>query len=276
MKIQTLILSSIFAAGSLKAGFVDDIISVFSKTEKEMPNVNILIAHDVPGVVLEVKGKYKIFDPHTSEFISTRFIGKRKFVQAIPDGIKWGEEFPTVHQIQIVPDDARTTTIVDGVEYRGVITVYDIGGTISVVNQIPLEDYVLSVLNPFYSPDLPEELAAAFAIAERTNALYYLKNSPSRYFTFNKENLNYKGLVRTDKEAFAPAVKETERMVMVKDHAPFSIYLFGDRRGESAQPTLGKLSLDEAVDLANQGQHAAQILKLAFPGSSVTLIDSVK
>lgn len=274
--INGLLLASIFTGGTVQAGFIDNMKSIFVKSEPQEPIVGVLVAHDVPGVVLEVKGKYKIFDPHTREYISTRFIGKRKFVQAIPDGIKWGEEFPSVHQIQIVPDDAKVTTVVDGIEYSGVVTVYDIGGTISVVNDVPLDDYVLAVLNPYYTSDLPEEMANALVIAERTNALNQLRNAPSRYFTFDRENVNYTGYAGIVKdEGFHKAVSETRNMIMVKNDAPFAIELFSSVKNGQL-PNFGRLSYEQALDLAKKGDHAAQILKQAFPNSAITLLNSIK
>lgn len=270
------LLASMLAAGSIQAGFLDNLTSYFNGSSQPVdPNVDILIAHDVPGIVLEVKGKYRIFDPHTQDFISTRFVGKRKFIQAYSDGIKWGEEFPGVHQIQIVPEDARTSTLVDGIEYSGVITVYDIGGTISVVNDIPSEEYLKVILNPHYS-EMPEELAAAYVIAERTNILYQLKNSPSRYFSVDKDNVNYRGKAAAiGGDGFLSAIQATRDMVMTKDKAPFAVNLFANKADPGAKPALGNLSYDQALALANQGNHAAQILNKAFPGSTISLISSL-
>lgn len=270
------LLASMLACGSMQAGFFDNLVNTFTRSSAPVdPTVGILIAHDVPGIVLEVKGKYRIYDPLTQAFISTRFVGKRKFIQAYSDGIKWGEEFPSLHQIQIVPEDPKTTTLVDGIEYSGVITVYDIGGTISIVNDIPSNEYLKAVLNPYYS-DMPEELAAAYVIAERTNTLYQLKNPPSRYFTVSIDNVNYNGKAAAIRgEGFTPVILATRDMIITKDNAPFAISLYTNKADSSAKPALGNLSFDQALELANQGQHAAQILNKAFPGSSVNLISAL-
>lgn len=270
------LLASILACGSIQAGFFNNMINSFTKSSETVdPNVGILITHDVPGIVLEVKGKYRIYDPLTQNFISTRFVGKRKFIQAYSDGIKWGEEFPSVHQIQIVPEDPKTTTLVDGIEYSGVVTVYDIGGTISIVNEVPSDEYLKAILNPYYF-DMPEELAAAYVIAERTNVMYQLKNAPSRYFTVDKDNVNYRGKAAAIRgDGFSQAILSTRDMVLTKDRAPFAINLYSNKADPAARPKLGSLSFDQALSLANQGDHAAQILNKAFPGSSVSLVSSL-
>ncbi len=272
----SILLASMLACGSMQAGFFNNLInSITGSSAPADPNVGVLITHDVPGVVLEVKGKYRIYDPLTQDFISTRFVGKRKFIQAYSDGIKWGEEFPSLHQIQIVPEDPKTTTLVDGIEYSGVITVYDIGGTISIVNDIPSDEYLRAILNPYYV-DMPEELAAAYAIAERTNTLYQLKNPPSRYFTVSNDNVPYKGKAAAIRgNGFTQAIQSTQNMVMTRDKAPFAVNIFTNKADLNAKPALGNLSFDQALELANQGNHAAQILNKAFPGSTVSLITSI-
>lgn len=271
-----ILLASMLACGSIQAGFLNNLVNSFTKSSEPVdPNVGVLITHDVPGVVLEVKGKYRIYDPLTQDFISTRFVGKRKFVQAYSDGIKWGEEFPSVHQIQIVPEDSRTSTLVDGIEYSGVITVYDIGGTISIVNDVPSDEYLKAILNPYYA-EMPEELAAAYVIAERTNVLYQLQNSPSRFFTVDKDNVNYRGkAVAIRGDGFSPAISATRNMVMTKNQAPFAVNLYANKADPAARPSLGNLSYDQALELANRGNHAAQILNKAFPGSTVSLANSI-
>src|SRR5262249_11555913 len=145
------------------------------------------------GVVLEVKGKYKIFDPHTKEHISTRYTGKRKFIQAVSDGLKWGEEFPGVHQLLVTPDGPDVTIIVDGIEYHGPVYVYDIGGTISVVNQVPVEEYVSSILSQHYREPLSPETLAAIAIAARTSAYYSAENPKSDYWSIDAQQMGYQG-----------------------------------------------------------------------------------
>src|SRR5437588_276475 len=110
---------------SLQAGVFD---RPFVKKEMPAPSIKVLLDHNRPGVVVEVKGEYKLYDPRTNEHMSTRFIGKRKYFQALKDGLQWGEEFPGLHQIKIEPSTAATTIIADGLEYRGSIYLYGIEG----------------------------------------------------------------------------------------------------------------------------------------------------
>ena len=65
----------------VEAGIWDTISGYFSKTKNAPPTIKPLLVQDKVGVVLEVKGKYKIIDPHTGKHIGTRFDGKRKFIR---------------------------------------------------------------------------------------------------------------------------------------------------------------------------------------------------
>lgn len=277
------ILLVILAVGPLSvpanAGWFDSITSYFSKPgPAKPPKIRVLIVHDQQGVVVEVKGKYKIYDPHNSEHISTRFVGKRKFMQAVRDGLKWGEEFPGLHQLMIVPDETSTTTIVDGIEYKGPIFVYDIGGTISVINEVSIEDFLSSTLAQKYRQKLPEELLAAVVIAARTNAYYAAANPKNQYWSVDAKNVNYQGYAIIDTSSdVEKALRDTKYMVM-SNSAP------GDNQINAfpaewkndptnyGQPFISKITLAQADEMARQGANAAQILIKAFPGVKIELI----
>jgi stage II sporulation protein D len=270
-------LCALLAASPLQGGVLESYITSFwNQGEKASPNIQVLIAHDQPGAILEVKGKYKLYDPYAQKYISTRFIGKRKFIQPLADGLKWGEEFPGVHQIKIMPDDSKTTTLIDGIEYKGSVYVYDIGGSISIVNEVPLEEYLLVLLTPQFKQKLPEELAAALSITARTQALYQIKNAPTPYWTVEADKVGYEGnAVVAMNSGIAEAVRETKHMVLTSQGAPFQA-AWGSASGGSVQgdaPVFSRLSFFEAEKLAQDGAHAAQILERAFPGAKLQNIE---
>ncbi len=268
--LSALVFSALAGTAQLQGGVIENLVNKFWQKEEPKPaTIKILVVHDKPGVLLEVKGKYKIYDPHQDAFISTRFIGKRKFMQAMNDSLRWGEEFPGVHQLKIVPDSTSTTTLVDGIEYKGAIYVYDIGGTISVVNELPLDDYLRVSLNSTFSPNLPDEAAAAVAIAARGNAWYLVQNPKSEYFAVEASKIGYRGHAAGEtKKGLDLAIAETKDMIVAKDgHA------FANSWTPSNQAASSLLTVEEAAELARRGEHAAQILSKAFPGSKVSLIN---
>ena len=65
--LSVIALSSCLLGASLQAGVVENLINAVWKKEQAAPaTIKILILHDKPGAVLEVKGKYKIFDPRNN------------------------------------------------------------------------------------------------------------------------------------------------------------------------------------------------------------------
>lgn len=262
------LLTAISLGGALH-GFSFENPFASKQIETPQQTMKVLVAHDVPGVDLEVKGKYKIFDPNKKSFISTRFIGKRKFIQAESDGLKWGEEFPGVYQLLIVPDDAKTTTIVNGKEYAGNLSVYDIGGTISVVNEVPLDDYVKAVASYNYDRKLPQELANAVAIAIRSEAWNQHQSASQKFWDVQASFVGFQGSEAALDNRFAKAVKDTKNMILMKDGKPLSMD-WAAAKGVSTESS--QISLAEAEQLANNGDHAIQILQKAYPQGSLFLI----
>lgn len=258
------------------AGIWDSVSNFFDKTSKTAnDSLKILIIHDTPGVVLEVKGKYKIYDPKTNSHMGKGYVGKRKYIQPLSDGLKWGEEFPGVFQIVIMPDDKATTTIVNGIEYKGRIYVYDIGGTLSIVNDIPFDEYVKTILSTKLQQPMPEEALAALAITARTNAYYMKQHARSDFWDVEAKQIGYQGYALSNPTSLIEqAVKATHNMVMSASSSPFLAQwdVVEAANISNTGPIDSKISLDQAAMFAHQGDHAAQILKKAFPNAQVDLI----
>ncbi len=263
--------------------FVSPLQAVAPKVVKAQPMDNtfikLLVVHDKPGVVLEVKGQYKVYDPNTDKFISTRFKGKRKYMQAISDGIKWGEEFPGIHQLMIVPNTLSTTTIVDGIEYKGRIYVYDIGGAISIVNELTLDDYVrCTIAQQYETSNLSDEAMNAVVIAARTNAYYLVQNPGSKFWTIDARKTGYQGhtLVNVNPK-FEKALERTHNMVLSDDTN--EVKAFANNWGISAGQSeaikniiSSSISVVEADDLAKKGNDAAKILSKAYPQKNLKVL----
>lgn len=276
-KIFVALFSLFMFTNAAQAGIWDSITQFFSKSSMNInDNLKILVVHDKPGVVLEVKGKYKIYDPKTNMHMGKGYVGKRKYIQPLSDGMKWGEEFPGVFQIMVMPDDKSTTTIVDGIEYKGRIYVYDIGGSISIVNEIPFDEYVKTILSSNLQQPLPSEVLAALAITARTNAYYMQQNSHSNFWHIEAKQIGYQGYALSQPNTLTEqAIKATHNMVMSISSTPFlarwNIVDAGDIM-YNIKPMDSNISLDQAAMMAHQGDHAAQILKKAYPNAQVDLI----
>lgn len=278
-KLALLLLALAPFAASVEAAPLDHLKKVFSPDmPPQPPSIAVLIVHDRPGALLEVKGRYKLFDPRTNSYISSRFIGKRKFIQAVHDGLRWGEEFPGLHQLLIIPEDPKVTTVVDGIEYRGSIYIYDVEGQIAVVNGVNIEDYLKSILARRYLTPLSAEAAAAAAINERTKAYYQAANPTTPYWAVDAQEVGYKGFAVTGRNVpIEEALDATKYLVMSDGEAGAdSAHPFLAAQWESADSTKGavapQIKLEQAEEMAKRGDHAAQILAKAYPGRSLQLM----
>lgn len=254
---------------TLEAGFFD----FFSRKNSETPvppYIDILLVQDRPGAVIEVKGPYKLYDPIDNSYVSTRFSGKRRFIQALQDGLKWGEEFPGLYQLLIVPESKNVTTMIDGIEYQGATYVYDVEGKIGVVNEIDIEDYLQSILSSPYYRELPNELLAAIAITARTNAFYNHLFPKTLYWGIQASDISYKGSTMVNRSTpMSKAINNTRYLIVSRskkdeDPRPFQAKIEKDGNKNS-----WAITIEEAVAMANNGAKASEILAKAFPGTQI-------
>lgn len=274
-----LILFSIctFTSTANAASLWEKVQSFLSKDQPKKPSIKVLVVHDADGVILEVKGKYNIYDPFTNERLGTRFVGKGNLIQAMQGGLKWGEEFPGIYQILIIPDDPKTTTIVDGIEYRGSVYVYDVKGHISVVNEVDLEDYVNSILSLEFKEPRSSEAMAAVAIIERTNALHQVSTAKNPYWHVRAKDVDYYGYAVTGRaNGVDQAIASTRYMILSRTNndslAPFSAaWIFQSQEQVPKRKSFPGLSFEDAEALALKGSHAADILSKAYPNTVIRL-----
>ena len=157
-------------------------------------NIQVLLEKDVDGALLEVKGPYYIFDPHDGSRVSSGLIGKRFMIHEMESGLKWGEEFPGVHQIYIKPRSSETSIFVNGIQYAGSVAVYGVDNKINLINDIDIELYVKSTLTTQFPSPLEPEVMSALAILARTDAYYHAtRANPHSFWHIAAEDIDYQG-----------------------------------------------------------------------------------
>ncbi len=266
----------------LQAAITDQLSNALKGNRAETPTIKVLVTHDVKGVDLQVYGRYSLFDPHSKTHLSSRFAGKSRHIEARGEGLKWGESFPGVYQLLIKPDTKDTIVNINNKDYEGFIYIYDIGGTIGIVDQIPIEKYVSAVLAATQTQNLEKETIAALAIVARTNAIYQSKHPKTDFWAVDGQKIGFQGIVSLDPQ-IQQAIKETHHMIMSKTGVyekvatPFAAQ-FGELPTGLTQKEMApsKITLQEANDLAKKGEHAAQILSKAFPDSTIMLMGESK
>lgn len=224
------------------------------------PRIRVLLEQDVNSAFLEAKGAFRVLRRDSGSALSSGSMGKRFVVHALQDGLRWGEEYPDVYQICLVPMTKESSFLVNGIQYKGAISIYHVqDNRITIVNEVSIEDYVKSALTVCYEEPLSKEAMAALAIATRTEAYSkVVQNARSaRPWDIAAHETCYYGFgVTQRKNGVEEAVDWTRYMVLesVKQKGP-------------AQNL--RLSPDRVEELAKQGFDARKILTTLFPQTKI-------
>lgn len=179
-------------------------------------NIQVLIEKDATEALLEVKGPYLLFNPHDGRKISSGLLGKRFIVRETENGLKWGEEFPGIHQIYIHPKTPDTSIFINGIQYNGAVAVFGVNGTINLVNDLDIESYVQSILSTQFPTPLEPEVMSALAILIRTDAYYNAMKNPTSFWHTSREADQYCGsaLIVSNSPAVR-AAESTRHLILV-------------------------------------------------------------
>ena len=172
--------------------------------------------------------------------------------------------------------------------YRGKLHIKNIGGKLTVINDLPLEDYLKGVVPAEMSPSWEFEALKAQAIAARSYALANM-GKQARYgydLKDNTEDQAYKG-ASAETKITNRAVEETEGLVLTYDMKIISAYYCASAGGMTNTSAWGSslpylhsvFSFDEEIEkkghgvgmsqhgannLAKQGYNAYQILQYFY------------
>ena len=179
-------------------------------------NIQVLIEKDAKSALLEVKGPYYIFNPQDGSRVASGLLGKRFMVHELEKGLKWGQEFPGIHQIYIKPRSEETSIFINGIQYSGAVAIYAVGNNINIVNDLDIEDYVKAILAPQFSAPTEPEVLSALAIISRTNAYYQARKSGTSFWQVIASEVGYQGSALTVNDSpVDKAVETTKNLVLV-------------------------------------------------------------
>ena len=112
-------------------------------------------------------------------------------------------------------------------EYRGTLKIYltNDGKSLTIVNQVPIEYYVNSVLAPKSSPIWPDEAIKAQAVAVRSLAWYYKYNPESNLFAVRTvEPEAFYGGIRNENKNITKIAALTAGQVLFYNGRPAAAY----------------------------------------------------
>jgi stage II sporulation protein D len=212
----------------------DDHLDVSVQTKPA--TMRILIAKERKGVLLEAKGSYRVFDPTNHLQLASGATAKKALVFYQPDGMAWGTRIADVASIRIVPQDANSTILVDGIEYRGCVEIHAVKEGLLAINEVDIERYLKSTLTFSFAEEMDSEVLEAVAIAERTHAYYLAKTTSEALWHVEAADVAYEGsALSLQNPAMHQAIGQTRHMVLTFEGAYFPAVWSKDSAGKTAE-----------------------------------------
>lgn len=184
--------------------------------------INVLLHESSNGVLLEARGAFYVVNPETGKRVSSGRKGKRFYLYPHKEGIKWGEDFLGIFQLQIIPTSSDTTFLVNGVQYRGAIEVYHVDDKLNIVNEVDVESFLKSTLSQKFQGSYPDVVMDAVAIIARTDAYYSALFSHDSFWHVNAKDACYEGVGLAHQNLpVERAIDDTRHLVMTFEDQPF-------------------------------------------------------
>ncbi len=183
------------------------------------PTVRVLVARDATNLLLEVQGKFRVYDPGSGEYLSNGS-GKKCMLRGLEDGLQWGEEYPGHFQVQVVPRAPSTSIFLNGIQYQGSLAIYLVEDKMFAVNEVKVEDYLHSLLPAYLEGGPRGEALAAAAIVARTDLLAQVSSRPNAIWHLDGRKVGYLGFACSYQDPeLDRAIDTTKGLVMVAGEA---------------------------------------------------------
>ena len=236
----------------------------------EDPVCKVLLAKVQKSLQVDVNGAHNIYDPYTGKKLDAAFVSSSYPLVPTIDGIKWGQEFPGVYQIVVIPDDDNGGVTVNGTTYGGVVAFYQVEDKLAVVNWISLDELTSSLLSSNFLPKdaYQKETIAAYAIALRSLVYNQMMNSDTPFWDVRADECGYQGKAVTRVDLpFIDAMRATKKIVMIGGGSSPAL------KTSSIEELRRKMPSDAAEALAKEGKDARLILHKYYPNAMLTIAE---
>jgi stage II sporulation protein D len=198
--------------------------------------IKILVGKQKKGALLEIKGRYHIYNPTDGVLVDTGILGRRDQITLTPQGIQWADILPIgLEQFRIVPGDSQCKILIDGIQYLGCIEAYQERGGLTLINELDVENYIKSTLAPSFSSEKNQELLDAVAITARTNTYYHVGRNSTANWHVDACEVGYLGFALANQNArLDRSIDNTKHMVMTHHKTPFVALWTKDSAGKTA------------------------------------------
>lgn len=149
---------------------------------------------------------------------------------------------------------------VNGREYAGAVEIVRSGDTLTVINELPLEEYLAGAVKAEAGDKMPLEMLKAQAVVARTYAAYHRRLNGEKAYHIVASTLNqqYAGFVPPDSVVWA-AVRETSGQVLLWNGDLFPAFYHTDSGGHTEDPR---------VVFAAPNMPALKPVRVEFPSAS--------
>jgi stage II sporulation protein D len=206
------------------------------KMQKTKPaTIKVLLQDTEDKIILEVKGPYKVFCPYNNVIISSGSSAKRGHMTTDKTGLFWGDSFPGSFGVRIVPSSSDTSILVNGIQYKGCLEVYDINGLLRVINEVDVENYLRSSLAMEFLHITEPEVLNALIIVARTQAYHQVHKYPDAPWHVTASEVNYHGHGNTlQNSPLEKAIATTRHAILTYHLEPFAASWSENTGGKTA------------------------------------------
>lgn len=203
-------------------------------SQKSKPaTLKVLLEKQTDDVLLDIKGRYLVYNPKNGMLIESGIMGKRAKITITDNGLKWGELFPGALELRLVPGDSQSSILVNGIQYKGCVEIYSIGDRLTVINEVDIENYLKATLAS--DPQISEELLEVAAVVARTNLYYLAQKNKDAAWHLDAQKVHYVGGEIAQKHKYVEnAVDKTRHIVLTFNDQPFPATWTKDSAGKTA------------------------------------------
>lgn len=239
-------------------------------SEGPSPQVRVAISRGQASLAVGASTTASISSDQ-GQSLGTLSPGQAASVQWSGGHLLWNGQ-PLARSLWITPQ-AGGLTYVDGRWYRGKIRLVADTSAITAVNQVDLEQYLVSVVGAEVYPSWPMDTLKAQAIAARSYALAQMFSPANRFFDLgNDERWQvYKG-TESEWNTSQQAVQATRGIVLTKSgRVLVSMYAATD---DIVRDVFGGRGMSQtgAYELAKRGFSYLDILATYYPGAGLSQV----
>lgn len=234
--MKSILLAAIISLSPYTASLVAKAVEMpMDESQKNKPvTIKVLLQERKSSILLEVKGSYKVFCPHTNVLLTSGFSAKRAPVTPGENGIYWGETLPGTYSVRVVPS-AQSSIFVNGIQYNGCVEIYDLGGSLRAINEVDTESYLRSCLATKCFDITDPEVLNALSIVARTQSYYLVQSKSNAPWHTTAEESGYRGhAVSMQNPLLERAITETHHAILTYQGKPFATGLTEDSAGKTA------------------------------------------